>query len=158
MSCPQTQTNSHDNSEKESFNCTPNQATQQSTQADQSLHTSTYADQLNYMLSHLDMIPDVCNEKIHVGLPLPENELNSLLMVIIVLLVNSSLICALFLRTNISHHQLYFADTGIISTGIHHIIISTFHAEHASRVLSRSFVDLSGRLHVPHVNTSIHRS
>lgn len=89
---------------KDSFDCVSDQARQQPSQQYEFLYNSTSTDQLNYMLSHLDWIPDVCNEKIHVGLPLPENELNSLLMVSPFLCINSSLICVLFIEANIPHH------------------------------------------------------
>lgn len=143
---------------KDSFDCVSDQARQQPSQQYEFLYNSTSTDQLNYMLSHLDWIPDVCNEKIHVGLPLPENELNSLLMVSPFLCINSSLICVLFIEANIPHHQLCFADAGIISARIHHIVVRPFHTEHTSRVLPGSFVDFSRRVHVPHNDASVHRS
>lgn len=36
-------------------------------------------ERLKYVLSHMDSIPDVRDVRMHVGLPLPENELESLL-------------------------------------------------------------------------------
>ena len=66
--------------------------------------------------------------------------------------------CVVCFETNIPHHQLCFTDAGIVSARIHHVVVGPLHTEHASWMLAGSLVDLSGRIHVPHDDASIHRS
>ena len=44
-----------------------------------SADANSQQERLKYVLSHMDSIPDVRDVRMHVGLPLPENELESLL-------------------------------------------------------------------------------
>ena len=66
---------------------------QMSAQDNKPLYVSTQSEELNYVMAHLDLIPDMRDVRMHVGLPLPDNELSSLLMVTLHFPVNCSTIC-----------------------------------------------------------------